>query len=97
MEQQQIQIVGDPNLYHITNVSINAGDEEVIFTIFSGAQARQFSASPAHAKRIMLLLQKKIEEFEGKHGQLMTQLPEPPAVNPEQGGTGLGFKPTAEK
>ena len=75
-EQKVIKVNLDPILYTITNVNIGFSEEEFIFTIFSGNQARRFSATPKHAKRISLLLEKRIDEYEKKFGKVETQLPE---------------------
>lgn len=77
-EQKQIKVNLDPNIYAITNVSINFSEEEFMFNVFSGNQARRFSASPKHAKRIYLLFEKYIKEYESKIGEIKTQLPEKP-------------------
>ena len=62
-EQKEIKINLDPNLYAVVNVSIAFDEEQFVFTIFSGNQARRFSVSPKHAKRILLLLEKQISEY----------------------------------
>ncbi len=77
-EPQQIQVNVDPNSYLINMMNM-AFDEEIFhFLITSGNQGRQFTATPKHAKRIFLLLQKQIEEYEKKYGEIKTQLPERP-------------------
>ncbi len=68
----------DPNVYAITNVSINSSEEEFAIQIGSGNQIRQFSLTPKHAKRFSMLLNKVVEDYEQKFGQLTTQLPEVP-------------------
>lgn len=88
-EQKTIQINLDPNLYAISNVSISSDEEQFIFTVFSGNQARNFSSSPKHAKRILMLLEKKISDFEKKYGKLETKLPDKMETK-EEGS--LGFK-----
>ena len=75
-EIREIKFNLDPNLYTITNVNIGYGEEEFVFTIFSGHQARRFSASPKHAKRISLLLERQIAEYEKKFNKIETKLPE---------------------
>ena len=92
-QPQQIQIGIDPNAYAITNVSIVSDEELFHFLITSGNQARQFVASPKHAKRISMLLNQQIEAYEKKFSEIKTQLPN---IKPSQGSesreeTKLGF------
>ncbi|MBU0546915.1 MAG: DUF3467 domain-containing protein [Patescibacteria group bacterium] len=75
-EQKRIKINLDTNLYAISNISVAFDEEQFLFTIFSGNQARQFSASPKHAKRLTMLLEKNITDYENKFGKLETKLPE---------------------
>lgn len=88
-EQKTIQINLDPNLYAISNVSVGFAEEQFIFTIFSGNQARQFSSSPKHAKRILMLMERNISDYEKKFGKLDTQLPEKMETKED---VSLGFK-----
>ena len=76
-EPQQIQMSLDPNAYAITNVSIVSDEELFHFLISSGNQGRQFTATPKHAKRILLLLKQQIENYEKQFGEIKTQLPKP--------------------
>jgi hypothetical protein len=75
-ETKQIKINLDPVLYALSNVNIGYNEEVFDFLFVSGNQARQFRASPKHAKRIYFLLGKYLEEYEKKFGHLETQLPE---------------------
>lgn len=75
-EPKQIKINLDPVLYALSNVNIGYNEEVFDFLFVAGNQARQFRASPKHAKRIYLLLGKSLEEYERKFGQLEVQLPE---------------------
>jgi hypothetical protein len=75
-EQKRLQINLDPNLYTIGNISVAFDEEQFILTVFSGNQARQFSMSPKHAKRLSMLLEKNIFDYEAKFGKLATKLPE---------------------
>jgi hypothetical protein len=88
-EQKTIQINLDPNLYTISNVSVGFAEEQFVFTIFSGNQARQFSSSPKHAKRILMLMERNISDYEKKFGKLDTKLPE--KMETKEDGS-LGFK-----
>ncbi len=89
-QKQQIAVNIDPNLYAITNVNVVQREEDFIFTIFSGAQARQFLATPKHAKRIYLVLKQQIENYEKTFGELKTELP-PANPHTTQKEKDLGF------
>ena len=75
-EKKQIKVNLDPVLYALSNVNIGFNEEVFDFLMISGNQARQFRASPKHAKRILLLLEKQIEDYEKRFGKLETKLPE---------------------
>ncbi len=75
-EEKQVKINLDPILYALSNVNLNFNKEVFDFLFVSGNQARQFRASPEHAKRIYLLLEKCLAEYEEKFGSIKTQLPE---------------------
>lgn len=73
-QPQGAPIMIDPNQYALSNISILFDDEQFLFQVASGNQLRNFIASPKHAKRIMLLLQKQVEAYEAKNGELKTEL-----------------------
>jgi len=73
-EKKQIKVNLDPILYALSNVNMGFNEEVFDFLMISGNQARQFRASPKHAKRIYLLLGKYLTEYEKKFGILETQL-----------------------
>ncbi|MEI7424784.1 MAG: DUF3467 domain-containing protein [Candidatus Staskawiczbacteria bacterium] len=75
-DQHQIQVNLDPNSYLLTMVNMGFDEETFHFLLTSGNQGRQYTATPKHAKRIYLLLQKQIEEYEKKFGEIITKLPE---------------------
>ncbi|PIV42582.1 MAG: hypothetical protein COS26_01870 [Candidatus Nealsonbacteria bacterium CG02_land_8_20_14_3_00_40_11] len=83
-EQKTIQVNLDPNLYAATNITIGFDEEQFIFTIFSGNQARRFSVSSKHAKRILLLLEKQIADYEKKFSMIETKLPEKTGTGKEE-------------
>jgi len=88
-EEKQIKINLDPVLYALSNVNMVFDEEVFDFLMISGNQARQFRASPKHAKRIYLLLGRYLNEYEKKFGELKTQLPEKKETGPE-GKIGFG-------
>lgn len=87
--QQQININLDPNIYFITMVNMMFNEEGFNFLLTSGNQGRQFTATPRHAKRIYLLLEKQIKEYEKQFGEIKTQLPEMPKTTQEEGKIGF--------
>jgi hypothetical protein len=87
-EEKQIKVNLDPTLYALSNVNIGFNEEVFDFLFISGNQARQFRASPKHAKRIYLLLGKYLEEYEKKFGVVEAQLPEKRETGKE---TKIGF------
>jgi len=83
-EEKQIKINLDPVLYALSNMNIGFNEEVFDFLMVSGNQARQFRASPKHAKRIYLLLGRYLTEYENKFGSLETQLPEKKGTETEE-------------
>lgn len=91
MEQktQSVPLNIDPNIYALTNVNILVGEEQFVFGLFSGNQIRQFLATPGHAKRIFLLLEKQVNNYEKKFGEIKTQLPS--LADTKKEGEEVGF------
>jgi hypothetical protein len=73
-QNKQIKVNLDPILYALSNVNIGFNEELFDFLMISGNQARQFRATPKHAKRVYLLLGKSIEAYENKFGKIETEL-----------------------
>jgi len=88
-EQQQIQVNVDPNSYMITMVNMGFDEEMFHFLLTSANQGRQFVATPKHAKRIFLLLQQQIDQYEKKFGEIKTQLPSQPKNTSETKNIGF--------
>lgn len=65
----------EPVLFALNSVSVNYDQESFLLTMISGSQARNYSLSPLHAKRLSLLMQKQISEYESKFEELKTELP----------------------
>ena len=91
-EKKEIKINLDPNLYAITNINMGFTEENFAFLITSGNQARQFLATPKHAKRIYLLLKQQIEQYEKKYEELKTELPSKPKTTQKEGEVGFVVK-----
>jgi len=88
-EPQQIQLNVDPNAYYISMVNMRFDEEGFHFLIASANQARQFTASPKHAKRIYLLLRQQIENYEKQFGEIKTALPQRPQITQEENKVGF--------
>ncbi len=89
-EEKKIKVNLDPVLYALSNVNIGFNQEIFDFVMISGNQARQFRSSPKHAKRILLLLEKQIDQYEKKFGLIEAELPqEKEATHDERLGFGL--------
>ncbi len=87
-EKKQIKINLDPVLYALSNVSINFNEELFDLLMISGNQGRRFRLSPKHAKRVYLLLEKAIGEYEKKYGKIEAQLLQKKESSPEEN---IGF------
>lgn len=75
-EQKQIQL--EPNAHFVSGITIASTEEEFILHIISGHTARNYTLTPKHAKRVLMLLQKTVSDYESKFGELTTKLPEAP-------------------
>lgn len=51
-------------------------EESFRFIAISGNKGRQFQVTPAHAKRIKMLLEREIEEYEETNGEIEASLPD---------------------
>jgi len=91
MENQQMQIQMDPNMYYLTMANITTDEEQTTFMMVFGNQARRYVLSPKHAKRFMLLLDKQIADYEAKFGAIDTELP--PVNNGDTAPKTVGFQP----
>ena len=83
-ETKQIKVNLDPTLYALSNVNIGFNEEVFDFLMISGNQARQFRVSPNHAKRIFLLLERQIREYEKKFKKIEAELPEKMETSSEE-------------
>lgn len=93
-EQQPIQINLEPIAFSVTNVSISHNGEEFAIHMISGNQARLYNINPKHAKRVMMLLQNTIKDYEDKFGELKTELP---TVNNQTENKKFGFNIEEER
>lgn len=93
MEEKQIpvQFQASPNLNYASNANLLFSEEEFVILITSGNQISRYAFTPKHMKRMSLLLERQIKEYEAKFGELKTKLPEAQKETTEKGG--LGFRP----
>ncbi len=77
MAEEKLKFSIDPNIYGLTgfNAVHNPDLKDWIFLLTSGNQVRRFLVTPIHAKRILLLLQQRMAEYEKKFGEIHTSLP----------------------
>ncbi|MFA6603310.1 MAG: DUF3467 domain-containing protein [Patescibacteria group bacterium] len=71
-QPQQIPI--DGHAHALMNTIVNYDEEQFQLLMMSGGPARLYMLSPKHAKRLMLLLQKQLADYEAKFGELKTAL-----------------------
>ncbi len=61
--------------YALGSITLSFNDENFYFALHAGRHTRTYVVSPKHAKRIMMLLEKDVREFEERFGELKTELP----------------------
>ncbi len=88
MPEEQVQIQLESALFYAGSANIVYGEEEFMIVLTSGNSARRYLFSPKHAKRMMLLLQQNIQDYEKKFGELKTELPK---VTGESSEKKMGF------
>lgn len=96
-EQSSSDCSAEQGCYYLTNVSIRHTEEDFNLTLTSHNSSRSYMTSPKHAKRIMLMLQAKVAEYEKKHGKLETSLPRAKKGDLHPNGQRLGFKINLER
>ena len=84
MSEQQQQIAVENPIHALLNVMIDSDEESFRLLMMSGGPARMYSLSPKHAKRIMLLLTKQIENYEKKFGEIKAELPKATKASSEE-------------
>lgn len=88
-EKPQDQVQVETLIYALTGLNILFDEEEFVFIMRTGNQMRRYLATPKHAKRILLLLQKQIADYESKFGKLQTELPQAKEQSSEEGVAGF--------
>jgi len=74
--------------FHADTVQVVFDDEEFRIIVVSGNLGRSYFLSPKHAKRLLLLLQQRISEYEDRFGELQTSLPQ---ATDQTGTESFGF------
>jgi len=68
--------IGDPRRYFCDRAFVLFNEEHFILALQTGSVVDgQYVFTPKHAKKLMLRLQEKIEEYEKKYGELKVSLP----------------------
>ncbi len=75
MSEQQQQIAVENPIHALLNVMMDFDEESFRLLMMSGGPARMYALSPKHAKRILLLLGRQIEQYEKKFGKIEAELP----------------------
>jgi hypothetical protein len=75
MNEKQIKIEVEKQAYALSMVMLQHDQEQFGMLCVSGQTGRQYFLSPAHAKRVYLLLEQHLKDFEAKHGEIKTELP----------------------
>lgn len=75
MSKKEQKFQASSHIPFLTQVTAEFSEESFYLNAFSGNQVYRFALSPKHAKRIKMLLEKKIEKYEKEHGELETKLP----------------------
>ena len=83
-EKNPVPINVIPPVHYVGGAQLVHGEEEFVLALISGNQMFRFAFSPKHAKRLALLLEKQLGEYEVKFGVLETQLPDAPKVTSEK-------------
>mgnify|MGYP006310380845 CR=1 FL=1 len=91
MAKEKTQYQVSTNIPYITQVTLEYNPEGFHMNIFSGNQVYRFACSPEHAKRISLLFDKKVKEYEEKNQKIEAKLPKP-QKGKEGTGKSVGFK-----
>lgn len=88
MPKKEQQFQASSHIPFLTQVTAKFSEESFYLNAFSGNQVYRFALSPKHAKRVKMLLEKKIENYEEEHGELETDLPKEKGSKEEED---LGF------
>ena len=65
-----------PILNYANGVQVVFSEEEFVLVINSGNQINRYAFSPKHTKRLLMVLEKQIKEYESKFSKIETKLPE---------------------
>jgi hypothetical protein len=68
------------------NVNMAFNEEFFLFVFTSGNRQTEYALTPKHAKRLLMLLERNIRQYEEKLGVLDTRLPSDPVLSPFQTG-----------
>jgi hypothetical protein len=96
MPEQQQQIAIDGHAHALMNVMVNFDEENFQMLMMSGGPARLYVVSPQHAKRVKLLLERQLEQYEKKYSKKI-DASLPTAATQATTDEEVGFKVKEEK
>ena len=89
----QLQVALEPVTFALKSL-IDYDEENYFVVLVSGNQGRRYQLSPKHAKRLLFLLQQKIEAYQKQFGELKTELPK--AIGQGSNEKKIGFQASKE-
>lgn len=86
MDETMKKFVGDSEVLFATNLDMRMAQEQIVIKVSSGREDYVFAFHPLHAKRVMILLQENIKEYEKVLGELKTDILRgvPSPIQPER-------------
>ena len=77
MDDVMQKFVGDSELLFVTSANMAMSQEHAILKLYSGKKEFLFAFNPLHLKRLMLLIQENVGQYEKQIGELKTDLQRP--------------------
>ena len=73
--ENHTNITIESSIWSLTNLNVGYEEDSFGFLMISGHSGRWYHLSPKHAKRALMLLTKKLDDYERKHGRIKAELP----------------------
>jgi hypothetical protein len=87
--EKEIKVEVEKQAYALSMVMLQHDAEQFGMLCVSGQTGRQYFLTPAHAKRVHMLLGQHLADFETKHGTIQTELPKLKAKATEEKKVGF--------